>query len=93
MEPAAPLPGSQYLGAAEAAGGAEVEEGQREKGRETRPSDPRLTGGRPRAPTRSWLGNASYRQPEAVLLFLRRLQGRQSPEVLLHVRLLHLVIG
>jgi len=34
VEPAAPLPGSQYLGAAEAAGGAEVEEGQREEGRE-----------------------------------------------------------
>lgn len=46
-----------------------------------------------RAPTRPQLEDASYRQPEAVLLFLHGLQGGQSPEVLLHIGLLHLVIG
>lgn len=71
----------------------EVEEGQREEGREDAAERPWLTGGRPQAPTRPWLGNVSYGQPEAVLLFLRGLQGCQSPEVFLHVRLLHLVIG
>lgn len=40
MEPAAPLPGSQYLGAAEAVGGAEVEEGQREEGRKDAAEQP-----------------------------------------------------
>lgn len=35
----------------------------------------------------------SYRQPESVLLLLHRLQGGQSVEVLLHVGLLHLVVG
>lgn len=37
--------------------------------------------------------NVSYRQPEAVLLFLPRFEGCQSAEVLLHVGLLHLVIS
>lgn len=35
----------------------------------------------------------SHRQPEAVLLLLRGLQGGQSAEVLLPVGLLHLVVG
>ena len=80
----------------------EVEEGQREEGREDEAERPladqrpagtlaeekpldRAARGGPRAPTRPWLGNASYRQPKAVLLFLRGLQGRQSTEVFLHI--------
>lgn len=45
----------------------------------------------PKLVTPAW--NVSYRQPEAVLLFLHRLEGGQSAEVLLHVGLLHLIIG
>lgn len=80
---------------AETARGVEVEEeGQREEGRNDaaeRPSADLAAGWAPKPDPRQ--RNASYRQPKAVLLFLCRLQGGQSAEVLLHVGLLHLVIG
>ena len=64
----------------------EVEEGQREEGREDAAERP-LADRRPAAGPHPTLydGNASYRQPKAVLLFLCGLQGRQSPEVFLHI--------
>lgn len=70
------------------------EEGQREEGRndavEQLSADPAAGRGPEPDPRHR---NMSYRQPKSVLLLLHRLQGGQPVEVLLHVRLLHLVIG
>lgn len=68
------------------------EEGQREEGRNAAAqqlsADPAVGWAQPDPRHR----NVSYRQPESVLL-LHRLQGGQPVEVLLHVGLLHLIIG
>lgn len=69
------------------------EEGQREEERNDaaeRPSADPAAGWAPKPDPLH--GNVSYRQPEAVLLFLHRLQGGQSAEVLLHIGLLHLIV-